>query len=645
MPQISPAYGVRFVKYSIVGTAGHVDHGKTRLVKALTGQDTDRLEQEKQRGISIELGFASMSLPGGSTLAFIDVPGHERFIRQMLAGAGGIDFFLLVVAADEGIKPQTREHMEILHLLDIHRGVAAVTKTDLVTGERVEQVRSLVGKLVESMGFPRVPIVGVSAVTGEGIEALVKALEDTAAGIPARPCSGKMVMPIDRVFSLKGVGTVLTGTVWSGKLAVGDRLEVQPGSLEFRVRGIQEHGEAKEEIPAGHRAAINISGVEIENIRRGDLIQTPGFLKPSSRADIYINLLSSARKALRNGQRARFYHGTAEYLGRVILLDREEIPPGEQGYAQCVPETPLVAAPNHRLVIRTYSPMHTIGGATVVSTGAPKRKRFNADDVSAVTLLHTGTAGEKLEVYLNESERGLLSLTEAAELVSLGPQEVEALSQEGGNLRSLQVSGEKYITSLKVLRRLEQILSKTLQDYHKKYPLRPGLPKEELRSAQFSQFSQGEWQGLLAAMESMGALVVEGETVRLPDFTAGLGSKQQAKAEQIEARLLANPFQPLLWSLISRELFYFNPQEGEEIRRYLQKTGVIIEVSDDLYFHKDALSQARELIRGYISEHGSITSGQARDLLGSSRKFIIPLLEYLDARGLTVRRGNERFLL
>lgn len=632
------------MKYSIVGTAGHVDHGKTRLVKALTGQDTDRLEQEKLRGISIELGFASMKLPGGSTLAFIDVPGHERFIRQMLAGAGGIDFFLLVVAADEGIKNQTREHMEILHLLDIHRGVVAVTKIDLVTGERVEQVRSLVGELLESMGFSQVSIVGVSAETGEGVEALVKALEDTAAGIPPKLCDGKMVMPIDRVFSLKGVGTVLTGTLWSGKITVGDRLEVLPGALECRVRGLQEHGEAKEEIPAGHRAAVNITGIEMENIKRGNIIQTPGFLKPSSRADIYLDLLPTAKKPLRNGERVRFYHGTAEYFGKVILLDREEIPPGEQGYAQCVPETPLVAAPNHRMIIRTYSPMYTIGGATVISTGAPKRKRFNDDDVLAVTLLHTGTAGEKLEIYLNESETGLLPLTNAAELVSMRPQEVEALSQGDGTLRGLQVSGEKYVTSLQVLLWLEQILSKALQDYHKKYPLRPGMPKEELRSARFSLFRQGEWQGLLAAMESMGALVVEGETVRLPGFAAGLGPKQQVKAQQIEARLLANPFQPLLWSLISRELFYFNPQEGEEIRRYLQKTGVIVEVSDDLFFHKDAISRARELIREYILEHGSITSGQARDLLGSSRKFVIPLLEYLDAQGFTVRKGNERFL-
>lgn len=610
----------------------------------LTGQDTDRLEQEKRRGISIELGFASMTLPGGSTLAFIDVPGHERFIRQMLAGAGGIESFLLVVAADEGIKPQTREHADILRLLNISQGAVALTKIDLVSEHRVEQVRAQVEEFLETMGYADVPVIPVSSVTGEGLDILIHVLDEMTAKLPPRASQGKMRMPVDRAFSLKGVGPVATGTIWSGRISIGDQLEVLPVGQECRVRGIQEHGKPVAEAGAGHRAAVNISGLNLETLKRGCVLQTPGYLQACTRGDLCIQLLPTAEKSLQHGERLRFYHGTAEVLGRVILLEGEELLPGQQGYAQCVLESPLTAAVGDRLVIRTYSPMRTIAGAVVISTCSPKRKRGNAHSLKAISTLHTGSSEEKMCVYIEESPLGMMPVERLAGLLQLTPQDILDLCLPGGALLEVTVSDQSYITCSGALDRIGRAVLKVLRDYHEKHPLRVGLSRDEVRSKAFSGYTQGEWTALLGALEARGLVASQGVMVRDKDFYPGLGKKQQAKAEQIEARLLTNPFQPLLWSLISKELFFFNPQEGEEIRQYLEDTGVMIQMEEDLYFHRDAVARAQGLVREHLEQQGSITSAQARDLLGSSRKFVIPLMEYFDAQGFTLRKGNERVL-
>ncbi|NLC77525.1 MAG: selenocysteine-specific translation elongation factor, partial [Clostridia bacterium] len=381
------------MEYIIVGTAGHVDHGKTVLVNALTGVNTDRLKEERERGISIELGFAPLTLPNGQKIGLVDVPGHERFIRQMLAGVGGMDLVMLVIAADEGVMPQTQEHLDIINLLQIKKGLVVVTKKDLVEDDWLELVLEDIRETLRGSVLEESPIIPVSAVTGEGMERLKQALEQLVAETPAKSAAGKVRLPIDRVFSITGFGTVVTGTLWTGTIKVGDTLELQPEGLQVRVRTLQVHGQKVEVAKAGQRVAVNLAGIETGELSRGSTLLTPGTLVPSYRIDLQLHLLAKA-PAMENRQRVRIHLGTGEVLGRVVLLDREELSPGDTAFAQLQLEEALVAEKKDRLVIRSYSPMHTIAGGLVIDPAAPRHRRFEEKVLQTLATRLEGTPAE-----------------------------------------------------------------------------------------------------------------------------------------------------------------------------------------------------------------------------------------------------------
>jgi len=632
------------MRYTIVGTAGHVDHGKTELIKALTGVETDRLKEEKERGISIELGFASMTLPGSKTVAFVDVPGHEKFIRQMIAGAGSMEVFLLTVAADEGLMPQTREHLDIISILGIKHGLAAVTKADLVSEERLNEVVAAVKDFLKSTLLKDIPVIPVSAKTGEGISELISLLGEVVDRLPERSPGNYMRMPIDRVFTIKGAGTVIAGTLWSGEVSIGDTIEIVPLGAATRVRKIQVHGKDVERASAGHRAALNIAGLSKEAIERGNIAQTPGYLEPCKRADVEIVLLKDAGKPLKNRQRVRVYHGTAEIFGRVVMLDRDYLNPGERAYTQLILEKPLVAAPGDRYVLRTYSPLQTIGGGVIVNPGAPKRSRFDELALKKVETFHKGRPEEKAAVYADEARGKLLEPEKVAKKLGFSKEELLGLAGRGGKIRVLGYGGRSFLTAENYYLKIVKEVQRELKRYHRKYPLRRGMPKEELRSSVFRRYDSRGFEIFLNGLEKDKILLIEGETVRLYDFQPEPNEKQRQKIAQIEEKLLANPFQPLLWSLILKEVFYFNKEEGEELLRYLRSTGRVVRVADDLYFHARAVERAKSILKDYLDKHGSITVAEARDLLDSSRKFVVPLLEYLDEEGFTKREGNLRYL-
>ncbi len=367
------------MKRFIIGTAGHIDHGKTTLVKALTGVDTDRLKEEKQRGISIDLGFAPFKLPGGQKAAIVDVPGHERFIRHMLAGAFGIDMVLLTIAADEGVMPQTREHMDIIELLGVDKGLVVITKKDLVDEEWMLLMEEEISEYLKGTILDGAPLMAVSAVTGEGIPDLLAAIENIAQQVQERSAEGYARLPIDRVFTIAGFGTVVTGTLWSGKINSGDTLELMPGGLQVKVRNLHVHNDKVNTAYAGQRVAVNLQGIELAEVRRGDLLATPGVLAPSYRIDARLRLLKSSKRSLSNWNRIRFHLGTDETMGRVVLLDRDQLNAGEEALVQLVMEKPVVAYQGDRFVIRYYSPVTTIGGGVVIDPRAPKQKRFRED--------------------------------------------------------------------------------------------------------------------------------------------------------------------------------------------------------------------------------------------------------------------------
>ncbi|HOV79600.1 MAG TPA: selenocysteine-specific translation elongation factor [Bacillota bacterium] len=632
------------MKHLIIGTAGHVDHGKTALVKAMTGVDTDRLKEEKDRGISIELGFASLELPGGRRAGIVDVPGHERFIKNMLAGAGGFDLVLLVIAADEGVMPQTREHLDIIRLLQVTKGIVVLTKCDLVNGDWLDLVKEEVGEFLKGTFLEEAPLVAVSSVTGKGIPELLNLIEQVAGSIRAKQESGPPRLPVDRVFTVTGFGTVVTGTLVSGSLRVGDVVEIQPQGLSSRVRSIQVHGKKVEAAEAGQRTAVNLAGVEVEQLERGSVVAGPRSVAVTNRIDVRLMLLESAPKPLKNRSRIRFYLGTGETLGRVVLLDREELRPGLSAYAQLHLEENTVAVKGDRFVIRSYSPMQTIGGGTVIDP-LPKRKhrRFRSEVLNALATREKGTPEELVEHYLKAG----LKLEGAADIAAgtgLEPNEVEEAAGElvkRGKAKKVEGDSRTLFVFSDFYRRWSEEIIGMLNSYHVQFPLREGYPREELRSRKFQSLSSKVFQQLLSQMERDGLLRVALQSVALKNFKPGPDGKMEKRIEKISVMLRQAGFQPPSWDDVCRAAG-FSETEGAELLQYLLRTGEMIKVAEDLYFQKAVLEEAREKVAAYLRDKGEITVGELRDLLSTSRKFALPLLEFFDKEKLTRRVGDKR---
>ncbi len=634
------------MKHFVIGTAGHVDHGKTVLVKALTGKDTDRLKEEKERGISIELGFAPFLLPSGILAGVVDVPGHERFIKNMLAGVGGIDLVLLVIAADESVMPQTREHLDIIDLLQIPAGIVVITKTELVEEDWLELVKEDIRQLVRGTVLEEAPVAEVSAVTGRGIPELIELIDQMAGRLRERPLTGQPQMPVDRVFSMTGFGTVVTGTLIEGEFRTGDTVEILPEGTKARIRGLQVHGRKVTAAEAGQRVAVNLAGIEREEINRGSVLAALGLLKPSHRLDIQLKLLPSAEKPLVNRARVRIHLRAAEILARVILLDKEELLPGETAYAQLECERPMVAARGDRLVIRSYSPMRTIGGGKVIDPSPLKQKRLDPKVIEAFRTKEKGTPEELLEQFMVSSKQLVFT---GEELVrGLGMEEKAVANSirnliANGRVRGFTSDQKPYYLLESLYDRKAEELSAVLAGFHRAFPLRAGMPKEEVRSRHFAGLSSKVFSALADYYQENGLVRIVGENVSKPDFVPGPLPNQEQIFRKIEERFLADAFQNPGWDEIISE-FSFNQEDSAEILNYFLNNRILIKLEDDVLLHRKNLDRARDLIVQFLKQNREIGLGEARDLFKTSRKFALPIMNYLDNWRVTRRVGDKRVL-
>jgi selenocysteine-specific elongation factor len=624
----------------IIGTAGHVDHGKSVLIRALTGIDPDRLAEEKQRGMTIDLGFAWIDLPRAGRVGIVDVPGHERFLKNMLAGAGGVDLALLVVAADEGVMPQTREHLDILALLDVRQVVAAVTKIDLADPDLVRLVTGEVRELLAERKLPLAAAVPTSAVTGDGLEELRGALDAALAVLQPRGGTGPARLPIDRVFTMTGFGTVVTGTLVSGTLRVGDALRVLPGRLECRIRGLQVHGEKVEEATPGHRVAVNLVGASKHELARGQVLAQAGACEETTIFDALATLLPTA-KAVRHYARVRLHVGTAEVIARLALGSDQTLEPGREGAVQVRCERPIACAKGDRFVLRQYSPGVTIGGGVVVDPAA-KRKRRAAIERGAFARALSASPEETVLAAVRASPSGLRAreITERARLpdTEAGPM-VERLAADG-----MLVSLAGRMLTPDVLRALGEALLAAVREYHDKNPAEPEMPKATWAAGSPLAEDPKALDAAAALLAGQGELVVSGAGVRLPQFEARLSEKQDALLQRVERLLLdARLTVPTVGEL--DRIAGIPPQAVREILRLGRNVRRIVKVSDSLFYPATTIEEVKRMVREEIERSGSVTVASFRDLTGTSRKYTLPLLEYLDSVGFTQRSGDERTLV
>jgi len=629
-------------KHVVVGTAGHIDHGKTSLVKALTGIDTDRLPEEKARGITIDLGFAFLEEAGGLTIEIVDVPGHERFIRNMLAGVGGIDLAMLVIAADEGVMPQTREHLAICTLLHIKGGLVALTKADLVEPDWLELVREDVAGAVRGTFLESAPILPVSAKTGRGLDDLRAALRGLAAAVPERGIDQLPRLPIDRVFTVKGFGTVVTGTLTAGALAADERVEVYPKKAEAKIRGLQTHGRPVASARAGQRTAINLQGLERAAIARGDVVGLPGTLVPSLLVDGTLELLPEAPRAIKSRTRVRFHVGTSEIMARTLLLDRPELVPGDTAFARFRLEAPLVARPGDRFVVRSYSPIVTIGGGTLLDVDPPRFKRKAPALVAHLTLLQTGSPEAVLEEHIRHVGAAGVRLATLAGRVPFGPERLRGLLdalQPAGRVIAVDRDWFIHPDSFAGLRTL---VVEALTAFHRANPLKPGMSREELRG-RAGGADERVFAFLLTSLAAEGTVKTDRDKVRLAAHEVRLSPEQRRIVDRLEEDFLrAEAAPPSAEEALGKAGLVGD--EEHELFQVLVQAGTLVRVKESLFFHARALDAIQTKLVALLRERKEIGPGDIKDLLGISRKYAIPLLEFFDQRRVTARVGERRIL-
>ncbi len=627
----------------VLGTAGHIDHGKSSLIKALTGTDPDRLAEEKARGITIELGFALLELPSGRSMGVVDVPGHEKFVRHMVAGATGIDVVLLVIAVDDGIMPQTREHLAIIDLLGITRGVVALAKSDLVDPEWIDLVAGEVAALLVGTGIEGAAIVPVSSKTGAGQPELLAALDEIADEAPSRQAALPMRLPVDRVFTIAGAGTVVTGTLWSGTAAKDDPVEIYPAGVEGRIRSVQVHSESVARAQAGQRVALNIAGVERDRIARGDIIAAPGSLEVTDRFDARFEYLGlpGQDKPFESGARVHVHHGTREVLGRVLLSDAPLLVPGQGTYAQVRLEEPLAPRYGDRFIVRSYSPVYTIGGGIVLDTSPPRRTALAPAERSLLDAL--------LAHDISAAALGLLTaraipLTSADVARALGvPRAQVADELNRASLERLKIGSDAYFVTPAALTATLQAVESELLAFHEAEPKATGIAAAALRDRVDRRLSPKLFDAILERAAAAGTAVVDGGQVRHPRAAvaavADLASARDALAGALEQQGLA----PLSVAELAR-LTGHDPNVARKALTALELDREVVRLSSELHFSAAAIAGARQKLIEFITSNGPATAAQLRDALGVSRKFAIPLLEYFDAQGVTRRDGDTRVL-
>ncbi|WP_018248844.1 selenocysteine-specific translation elongation factor [Orenia marismortui] len=633
-------------KNLIIGTAGHIDHGKTTLIKALTGIDTDRLVAEKKRGISIELGFSYLELSNGLQLGIIDVPGHEKFIKNMLAGAGGVDLALLVVAADEGFMPQTEEHLAILELLNVEEGIIVVTKSDLVEREWLELVIEEIKEEIKGSFLEGAPILSISAVAGQGIDSLKSELERMTAKITNKDQRGNVYLPIDRVFSLSGHGTIITGTLLKGSIKVGEKLRVYPQGIESRVRSIEVHNQEVEVAYPGQRVGINLAGVDREQLNRGDVLATIDTLVATKYLHAQLKLLSTAPLVLESGQRIRLHLGAKEVLGRVHLLNQKELYPGETALVEFKLEEEVVANSKEPYILRRYSPMTTIGGGEILDNNPTLHRKFDDKVIETLEIKAKGSLEERIELELKLSDHRPLLVSDLIKKTSLDARRLnstlldlkarrQAIELKTG-IESTWLHIEHYLS-------LKAETLKNLEEYHQQYPLRLGMAKEELRTKLALKLSVNEYDLILEELEQKEKIEVNSSLVKLREFKVKLNLKEEKiKEEIIKTYQEAGFIPPKIEEVIDR---FREESLVKDIVDLLVEREELIKINSEIYMHDQYFRRSEKILKDYLEEEGEIELREFRDLLKSSRKYTQLLLEYFDQQGLTKRIGDQRILL
>ena len=626
------------MKNVILGTAGHIDHGKTTLIKALTGRETDNLKEEKQRGISINLGFTYFDLPSKKRVGIVDVPGHEKFIKNMLAGACGIDIVLLVIAADEGVMPQTIEHLDILNYLDVKKGIIVLTKCDLVDEEFIELVKDDIREKTKGLFIEGAPIVEVDSVSRRGLDKLVQKIDEISEDIEEKKTDAPSRMSIDRVFSLKGFGTIVTGTLIEGKISVDDEMTIYPSEKKVKVRNLQVHGCDVKTAYAGQRTAINLSNIKVSEIQRGDVIAQTGSVEESMMIDVNISLVEHCKKSLKHWDRIRIFHGTKQILCRIVPLNEDEIQYGESGYAQLRLEEKIVAKKGDRFIIRSYSPMDTIGGGVIIDTAPKKHKIYDESVIEALKIKEKGELKDILEEYLKLNLSNYITLKELVSYTG----EKEEYVKEGLNAlidENKVFCVNKYYLHISHYQKLKEKVIEILTKYHKQYRLRNGILKEELRSKVDNSLKVKDMDVILNKMSEEKDIKVQDNLVSNYDFEVKFNQKQLSIKKEIEDKSRKNGLNSLMTKddICNKNKFY------EEVLEVL--TGETIQKLDDAYYiDKKVYENVKKDLLEYLNKNKEITVAQFRDITKSNRKISIVMLEHFDRNRITKRVEDKRIL-
>jgi selenocysteine-specific elongation factor len=632
------------MKHVIMGTAGHIDHGKTALVKALTGVDTDRLKEEKERGITIELGFTFLNLPSGIRLGIIDVPGHEKFVKHMVSGVWGIDLVALIIAADEGVMPQTREHLDICKMLKVKKGLIVLTKIDLVERELLDLVREEVTDIANDTFLKGAPILAVSSLTGEGIPQLISTLDHLAKEVEGRSSDGLLRLPIDRVFIIKGFGTVVTGTMVSGKLALGETVEILPSGIEGKVRNLQVYNRPVEEAVAGERAAVNLQGIETTDIQRGDVLVRPKTLTSTQLLDVYLEYLSTAPRPLKHRTQQKFHLGTHSTSASIFLLDREELSPGENGFAQLRLERPIVAMPQDRFVIRGSGVIQTLGGGLVLDTHPIKHRRYSQPVIHDLILLKDGSSEQAIRQQILRSGMAGISIGDLLNRVAMFPNRIQATLEKMMAREDILLFDSEKIKVIESgqYQRLREMALNQLREFHHQYPMKTGLAKEELRTKLPLEVDVKLFQILIQGLIQSKEAVLEKDKLRLPGHQIS-SADEKGLLKRVEEAILKGKLQPPSPVEVSAEW----AEEEEKVLavfEHLVHEGVLVKIKSGMYFHRIPFENLKGELINFLKNHQEITTPQFKELTRASRKYAIPLIEYFDQMKLTLRIGEKRVL-
>jgi len=621
--------------YVILGTAGHIDHGKSALVKALTGIDPDRLKEEKERGITIDLGFADLVYPDGLTVGIVDVPGHERLVRNMLAGAGGIDIVLFVIAADEGIMPQSREHLAICNLLKIKSGLIVITKKDLVEEDWVKLVSDEVRTFVRGTFLEGAEIIPVSSKTGENIDTLKEKIKEVALNIQPKLTKGLFRLPIDRVFTLKGFGTVVTGTAISGSVSVDDAVEILPADISTKVRGLHSHGKSIKTACAGQRVAINLSGVEKESLKRGDVVVVPERFSPTKAIDAKIELLKNS-PILKNKSLVHFHSGTAEVIARIILYDRDELKPGEGCFCQLRLQEPVIIMSGDRYIIRRFSPVETIGGGEILDAYPSRRKK--SEGLGDLEVLEKGTLDEKIAMKIKKSGVHGVPVSIIEGWINA---DIPAIKDV---IRSLKekttiIQFEDILIHSSAVNSIKEGINKILIQFHKQNPLKTGMPKEEVRAQ--LKVEQKIFNTLIGSMKEV---VIDKDLLRSASFKVSLSAVDKGIETKILTMLEQAGFHPPLKEELLTAL-KMQPKQLDDILKLMTKEGKLVRINETIYITKFVYDKMLAMLKDFYNKKKEMTVAEFRDVLGTSRKYALPFLEYLDTQRITMRVGDVRKFL